>query len=161
MTMAIDDEGRLRLRGPHRRRRIRPFELLELGDWRVKLYGIAVDGEPRPELLDATRKLAGEVLAPLGAGAEGLGFAVAHDAADSCFALIAWWSGENELHQRIFSAPLGAPGDLRPHPTPAIGCVWELAVHDFERRAWLEHVLGHAEAPRVGAYLASRFEGEV
>lgn len=85
----------------------------------------------------------------------------AHDAADFCFALIAWWSGENELHQRVFAGPLDAPGNPRPNPTPAIGCVWELAVHDFERRAWLEHVLANPAAPRLDDYLASRFEGEV
>ena len=158
MDTTIDE---VRRAAPYRPRRIRPYETLRFGAWQVKLYGIAAEGEPRPALLDATRRVAQEVLAPLGDGTERLGFAVAHDAADYGFALIAWWAAENEIHQRMFSAPLTAPHELRPHVTPAIGCVWELAVHDFERRAWLEHVLTVPEAPRLREYLASRFEGEV
>jgi len=70
---------------------------------------------------------------------------------------IDWWYGENEIHQKLFSAPLDDLGALRPHGKPAIGCVWELGVVDFERRAWLEHVLANAAGPDVPAYLAARY----
>src|ERR687887_289022 len=110
---------------PHTPRRIRFMGLQEVGDWRVKLYGIA------------------------------------HDGRDGCYALIDWWANENEVHQRLLSAPLDDPAALRPHPTLAIGCVWELAVTDFERRAWLEHVLAREGGPNVDGYLAARFEGKV
>ena len=30
--------------------------------------------------------------------------------------------------------------------TPA-GCVWELGIVEFERRAWIEDVIGNADGP--------------
>jgi hypothetical protein len=89
----------------------------------------------------------------------GLGFAIAHEAADLCFALVDWFQGENEIHQRMFSAPLGEPGRLALHPSDAIGCVWELAVTEHERCAWLRHVLSKPEGPDVRAYIEDHYEG--
>jgi hypothetical protein len=92
-----------------------------------------------------------------GTASLGAAFAVAHDAADRCFALIHWWHG-NEVHQRMLSAPLADPAALTDHPGPAIGCVWELAVVDFERRAWLTHVLASPAGPAVDDYLDTHLE---
>jgi hypothetical protein len=61
----------------------------------------------------------------------------------------------------MLSAPLRQPADLTVHPGPAIGCVWELAVTDFERRAWLDHVLANPHGPSLDAYLNVHLEGEL
>ena len=129
--------------------RTRPIRFLRL-EGRTKVYGIAAQAElPRAELVEAA----------VGAlDGEGPGFLIVHDAADHCFALIHWWANGNEVHQRILTAPLDDPTALRPLETPAIGCVWELAVTDFERRAWIEHVLARDD---LAAYLAASFEGRV
>ena len=50
------------------------------------------------------------------------------------------------------------PAELSEHRTQAIGCVWELAVTDHERRAWLRHVLQHGD---LEAYVADTFEDDV
>jgi hypothetical protein len=42
-----------------------------------------------------------------------------------------------------------------------VGCVWELAVVDFERRAWLEDVLVNPGDPDLDRYLTRRFSAEV
>jgi hypothetical protein len=148
--------------GGHRPRAIRPLATEALDGWRVKHYGIAVsDDGPRQELVDATRRCAEEVLRAVAPTAHGYAFTIAHDAGDFCFALVAWWSGENEIHQKVFSSDLETPGDLRAHPTPAIGCIWELAVHDFERRAWIEHMLDGPGGPHAEAYVDMTFEGVV
>jgi hypothetical protein len=152
------------LRARHRPRPIRFRGLHELAGWRLKLYGIATHGAvPRPALLDAALETAGAALPqpPDADGRYGVGFVVAHDAADFGFVLVDWWYHENEIHQRLFSARLDDPTALQPHPTDAIGCVWELAVVDFERRAWLRHVLANPTGPDVDAYLDARFEADV
>ncbi|QBS40782.1 hypothetical protein [Nocardia sp. CS682] len=72
-----------------------------------------------------------------------------------------WWSEHNEVHQKLFSAPGLETGELGVHPSPAIGCVWELGIIDFERRAWIEHVLAPADGPDLERYLARTLNGVV
>jgi len=157
------------LRGRHRPRTVSYLGVRELSGWRVKLYGIAWRGEePRPRLVRAAAQTASQALptparqlGDNGPDRYGLGFCIVHDASDRCFVLLDWWAAENEIHQRMFSAPLDAPDALAAHPTEAIGCVWELAVTDFERRAWLRHVLANPGGPDVDAYLHATFTGKL
>lgn len=168
MTMTSSDSTAqhpaIRLRGPHRPRAVRFLGYHDADGWRVKLYGISAYAErPREALLEALRRAADDHL-PRPAIADdryGVGFAIAHDAADLGFLLVDWWSGENEIHQRLLSAPLDRFGDLAQHPTPAVGCVWELSVVDFERRAWLRHVLARPQGPDLDAYMAEQFNEDV
>jgi hypothetical protein len=144
---------------PYRTRAIRFLGVEEVGDWRLKLYGVAARGEePRPELIEAARAALPGALPPDG---DGLGFAIVHEAREFCFVLVDWWENENEVHQRILGAPLDDPAALGPLETTGIGCVWELAVTDFERRAWLEHILAREGGPDVEAYLGASFDARV
>jgi hypothetical protein len=128
-----------------------------LGDWRLKLYGLAVpDHGVRPALLDATRALARQSLPPVDDAHYGAAFAIAHDARWP-IALIYWWQDENELHSRIYA---GAEIDaMAPAPETALGCVWELGIVEFERRAWIADVIGNPDGPDLDAYLGRRFDG--
>ena len=36
-----------------------------------------------------------------------------------------------------------------------MGCVWELGVVEFERRAWIETVIGNPDGPDIDAYMAA------
>jgi hypothetical protein len=154
----------IELSGRHRRRPIRFAELHRLGDWRVKLYGIALPGkQPAPELMDASLRTAQAVLprpahAP---GRYGVGFVVVHQAADYGFVLVDWWYGENEIHQKLFSALPSQWDRLAPHFNDAIGCVWELSVTDFERRAWIRDVLANPSGPDIELYLRREFNAEI
>jgi len=131
------------------------------GDWRLKLYGLAAPEKGvRQELLDATRRLAGESLPEVDEARHGAAFAIAHDATYP-IALVYWWQAENELHQRVF---VGAPddlGDMSPVTLTPTGCVWELGVVEFERRAWIEDVIGNPAGPDLDRYMDRRFEGLV
>lgn len=151
-------------RGGHRPRPIRFAGLHQLDDWRVKLYGIATPGrDPRPELMDAALRTAGKAL-PRPARAPdryGVGFVVVHDAADFGFVLVDWWYGENEIHQKLFSADLSRPTELKPHFNEAIGCIWELSVTDFERRSWIRDVLANPAGPDVELYLTREFNADI
>lgn len=143
----------------------RPITFLELwrtDGWRLKVYGIA-DGRPAPrrELVEAAKRLALAVLpAASGDNLPAVGFVGAHDARGGCYVFVDWWADENELHHRAFLG--SSPDELRPIGLDdAIGCVWDLAVIDFERRAWLEAILKNPELPDLEAYLERRLEAVV
>ena len=122
----------------HQTRSIRFIGREDLGDWRMKVYGIGTHApDARPEFVAATLEAARDVL-PEGGGA---GFVIAHDARFGALGIVYWWTNENELHARMFTAPREDPGALEPVDGTGLACVWELEVIDFERRAWLEHVL--------------------
>jgi hypothetical protein len=130
-----------------------------IGDWRLKLYGLARPEQGvRPELVETTRALAADCLPPVDADHHGAAFAIAHDARWP-IALIYWWQGQNELHSRIYAG--AEPTALTPTGPTAFGCVWELGVVETERRAWIEEVIGNSDGPDLDAYMARRFEGMV
>jgi hypothetical protein len=164
MRVETDKGSPIQLRGPYRARPVRFVGLHQLGEWRLKVYGItAAGGRPRRELTDAALSVATNVL-PRPAQSNdryGVGFLVVHDAADLCFVLVDWWQGENEIYQRLFSAELDNPADLRLHSTDAVGCVWELSVIDFERRAWIEDVLANPSGPDIELYMSRRFNADI
>jgi hypothetical protein len=147
---------------PYRPRRVRHVGTEPAGDgWRLKLYGIAAVGtEPRPVFLQAARQRAREQLALVSDG-YGAAFVVAHDTPRLCYVTVAWWAEVNEIHQRLYSAPAEQLAQLDVPDSVAIGCVWELAVHDFERRAWLQHVLRQPQAPDLDAYFDDTFDQEI
>jgi hypothetical protein len=130
-----------------------------VGDWRLKLYGLArPEHGVRPELLDATRALAAESLPPVDERRHGAAFAIAHDARFP-IALIYWWQDDNELHSRIYAGE--TIEHLEPVPETALGCVWELGIIEFERRAWIADVIGNPDGPDLDAYLGRRFDGMI
>jgi hypothetical protein len=137
---------------PHEPRPIRFLRLEQVGDWQLKVYGIALPGrEPREELVEATLRLAPDVFAEADEDNYGVGFVTVHDSATSA----------NELHQRIYVSPLEDPGALTKVQNPAAGCVWEIEVVDFERRAWLEDVLANPAGPDLKRYLSRNFSLEL
>jgi hypothetical protein len=134
----------------HQTRSIRFIRREDLGDWRVKVYGIGTHApDARLEFVAATLDAAREVL-PEGGGA---GFVIAHDAKTAGLGLVYWWANDNEIHGRFFASPLDDPAALVPNDGTGLSCVWEMEVLDFERRAWLEDVLKHSD---LDGYLARR-----
>jgi hypothetical protein len=134
----------------HKTRSIRYIGREDLGDWRLKVYGIGTHApDARPEFVAATLDAAREAL-PAGGGA---GFVIAHDAKSAGLSLIYWWANENEVHGRFFASPLDDPTALVPSDGTGLACVWEMEIIDFERRAWLDHVLKNND---LDGYLAQR-----
>jgi hypothetical protein len=171
MTENAGMVARLSTRVPHHPRHLGFLELHETAGWRLKVYGIAPEASaPAPEVVDTVKALAPTVLPdpPVHSGSDdpfdtdryGVGFAIAHDSGDHVYALYDWWADGNELHQRVLSARRAWLGEMRPHPTEAIGSVSELAITEFERRAWLRHMLTNPDGPDITAYLDDRLEAE-
>jgi hypothetical protein len=109
----------------HQTRSIRFIGREDLGDWRLKVYGIGTHApDARPEFVAATLEAARTVL-PKGGG---VGFVIAHDARTAGLGLVYWWANENEIHGRFFASPLDDPAALVPNDGAGVGCVWELEV---------------------------------
>lgn len=141
---------------PYRSRPVRLLGIERTGGWRIKVYGIAAAAErPRQQLVGAARKVAAATLpAPNADGTHGVGFVVVHDARPACFVLVNWWAHGYDLFQCYFRSPLDRPEQLVALTTPAVGCVWELAVTGHERDAWVRHVLTRPTDADLEAYLA-------
>ncbi len=89
----------------------------------------------------------------------GVGSLIVHRGRTTTFAVLDWWIDENVLRHHVWAAPADPPGPFESlAPADVAICVWELAVLEHERAAWLRHVFtpdGHAD---LEAYLADRFE---
>jgi hypothetical protein len=134
----------------YRPRTVKFIRREQLDGWRLKVYGIGTHAaDARPAFVDATLEAARGALPDGG----GTGFVIAHDAAGAGLGLVYWWANENEIHGRFFHSPLDDPSRVTPIAGTGLACVWEMEVLDFERRAWLEHVLKNDD---LDAYLEQR-----
>jgi hypothetical protein len=152
------------LEAPYKPRHVRFISREEVDGWQLKVYGIALNGkQPDPGFVEATRDLAASVLPqpPATNDRYGVAFATAHDAASAYIALVYWWQSENELHQRIYVSPKDDPISFAQVENQPTGCVWELAIVDFERRAWIEDVLANPPGPDLERYLERRLDEDV
>ena len=133
-----------------------------IGDWRLKLYGLAApDKGVRPELIETTRRLAAESLPPADDTHHGAAFAIAHDARFP-IALVYWWADENELHHHVYTSASDELSNLDyTTPTGLSVCVWDLRVQSFERDAWVEEVLTNQNGPDVEGYMRRRLSADV
>ena len=143
-------------------RSFRFIELLTINSWRMKLYGIAHNRElPRPELVEAAKRIAGEQLRKETANNYKVGFVGAHDGNKASFVFVDFWGNENELFHRVFLSRSNDPNELTPAKDfDSSVCVWDLRLQSFEREAWIRHVLRKANAPDFDGYLAERLNEE-
>lgn len=162
-----DETGPLplvKLREPYRSRNARFLELWRPGEWLVKLYGIAYEGEvPPPAVVEAAKRAAADAL-PQPARNEnryGVGIVIVHQGQDACWLLVDWWGDESVLHHRLLRAPLPGAGQFEPAAPDLAACVWELPLLMFERDAWVATVLTDHEHPDVARYLEQRFDGAI
>jgi hypothetical protein len=88
---------------PYRARAFRFIELLEIADWRMKLYGIACRDElPRAELIEAAKRIAAKQLEKEVSPNYKVGFVGVHDGRGASFVFVDFWGNENELFHRVF-----------------------------------------------------------
>lgn len=158
MSIAIRPE-------PWAPRPVRFLELWEHEDWRLKVYGIAYRGDrPGQALVSAAKELA-EAHLPRPASTDrryGVGFLGVHEGRGANLVFVDWWADENELHHLPFVASHERPLALVPAgPEGPMACVWDLALVEHERRAWLHAALSGHGTPDLSRYLATRLDGVV
>ncbi|WP_241132298.1 hypothetical protein [Achromobacter insuavis] len=143
---------------PYLPRRIEPLGAWRLAGHAIKAYGIHhAPAHPAPLLTEAVaaaaRAAVGAALADPAQDARnhGLGFCMVHVGEEAVWLLVDWWITGGIVCQRMLSAPLDRPDTFTPVTTPALACVWELAVTGHERNAWIRHML--TARPDAAAYL--------
>ena len=151
----------------YKAREIRFLEFWESDSWRVKVYGITYPGRAMPdaEMMETAKVIALNRLSKLALDEHhGVAFAIIHMARGADFVLLDWWTWENVLQQAVFTGPPGKPGQLTDITSSGfLGCVWELHVVNFERLAWIQHVLKKSDSRsaevQLDEYLTQRFNG--
>ena len=127
------------------------------GAWRCKLYGLADPAKGvRAELLDATRERAG-AQPPGGRLRRLVRDRARRRVPDRARVLVA--GGRTSCISARSSARRSTA--LEPVEWTPAGCVYELAIIEFERRAWIDDVIGNPDGPDVERYLGRRFGGLV
>jgi len=128
------------------------------GGGQIKLSLISCDGVdaiPR-DLIDAAIAMIGGAEAP---AHEGAGFAILHRGEEANWLLLHWWIAGGIATHTLWRAEKQGPPAFHPAAPGLMACVWELAVIDFERRAWIE--TGMAGEP-IADYVARELPaGEV
>ena len=126
------------------------------GDWRLKTYAIHADpaAVPDPRVDTATkahvtslfdRSLSGEAT-------DRLGFVITHHGHAATWLLFCWWVRGDSIAEILSRAERASPDRFTVQDSGMIGCVWELAVVEHERRAWVDTML--TARPDPDAYLA-------
>lgn len=157
----------IELSAPYKARPIRFLELWDHEGWRVKVYGIAAAADrPSQELVDAIKQIADQVLPrpPIDDDRYGVAFLYAHQGRDGGgYASVNWWANENELFHHQYEASAEAVSDLRPiaETGGSSACVWDLAVIEHERKAWVDCVLANDAGPDLEGYLSRALEADV
>jgi hypothetical protein len=137
----------------------------------VKAYHVTLDAAPvEPSVVAAAMAFLPRLLPapePPPDGTPPASFVILHRSAQAAYLNAYSWVWDNVIECRTAAAGipfLGCPDD---DPTvfvelakPWIGCVWELGPFEYERSAWVRHMLEPA-APDLGAYLADRPSGLV
>jgi len=136
---------------PYEARSLRFIELMSIGDWRMKLYGIAWRRKwPRRELLESARRIVLGQLAKTKRNDYKVGFVGAHDGRNACLVFVDFWGNENELFHRVFLSRSNDPRALTPaQDSDSSVCVWDLRLQLFERDAWVKHVPDLARLRRL------------
>lgn len=130
----------------------------------LKVYELLAPGQRIDEPLRtaAWTVLPDLVAKPVDATTPALGWVVLHRGEDAAYVVTYSWVWKEVVEQHIAVAgcpELGAGGhDITDFGVLAkrwMGCVWELAPLEHERRSWIDHVLSPAEAD-VASYLRDR-----
>ena len=122
---------------------------------------------PDTEMMETAKVVALNRLSKLAPGEHhGVAFAIIHMARGADFVLLDWWTWEHVLQQAVFTCLPGKPGQLTDITSSGfLGCVWELRVVNFERLAWIQHVLkksdGRGAEVQLVDYLTQRFNGRL
>lgn len=142
----------------YKTRTIQFRELIEVGDWKVKIYTVSASGSFDHPIFYQN------VLAQLPNwfqmenGFESSNFKVAfliiHSGAEGIFSLINWWIGGNMRNTNIFiTNPLVPEVFKKISGNGLAACQWELEIIYHESNSWTKNILKKGVNPDFESYL--------
>lgn len=140
---------------------LRTLAPITVADRQLKRYHIDQSSRPLEEdVISAAYDVLPRLLPPA-EGDSASGWVVLHRGGDSGAYMLAYswvWDNVVELHsyaagQPVLGCPDTDPTNFVEVTNPWVGCVWELAVLEHERSAWVRHMLSPDTADLAG-YLA-------
>lgn len=138
-------------------RPIRFLEMWEIGEWRLKAYGISYAQDKLDQtLMDSARQVISKRLIESASRTNhyGVGFVGIHQGKTGNFVFVDWWADENELHHHVYVSLSEKPSELKyMTPTGLTACAWDLYLVCHERHAWVDFVLKKAPKPDLEGYL--------
>jgi len=150
---------------PYAKREINFVEVLEAGEWRLKVYGIAHSSSlPAAGLLQAGKETVRQHLKnhPTKHHHYGVGFMCVHEGRGLTQLLLDRWVNDNELLHAVYITHDDKPNlFLAPPVDHNSVCTWEIYLQGFERQAWLDHVLTRSGGPDLESYLGARLHATV
>ena len=141
-------------------------ELIQVGDWKVKVYTISkTPAFNHSEYYQNVLKelpLWLEKENSFDASHENIAFLILHAGTEGVFALINWWVGTNMLNTHIHLTPHSKPDIFEKISGDGLApCIWELEVINHERLSWTKHVLKQYPESDYEAYLSDIVSGLV
>ncbi|MBS9721683.1 hypothetical protein JYU29_13420 [Tianweitania sp. BSSL-BM11] len=132
---------------------------MQVGPTAIKLNAICADAaaiddavfdKAKAQIIEAEPEMSG--MPHLGAG-----FAILHEGEEGRWLLLHWWQPGGICARKLWRADLHPDAMFEEAAPHLFACVWELALIDFERRAWMETAMSHKS---ISDYIATRFSGD-
>jgi hypothetical protein len=134
------------------------------GGWALKVYSIstaAPDTKPAldPGFVAAAHAYVEASLARMNVTPHyAAGFVILHHGSAAKSLLTQWWTNECVCLQHVAQSAFTGPPRFAPAPQELMACVYELAVIDFERRAWVSTAMsGRPVEDYLRTWLADGF----
>jgi hypothetical protein len=150
----------------YKTRKIRFKALVEIKDWKVKIYTISKIGDfdhplfyknvlnQLPEWLESKNSF--------DSSNDKIAFLILHSGTEGIFSLINWWVGKNMLNTNIFMTNPKQPNEFSKISGDGLApCVWELEIINHERISWTNNILKQIVNPNYDNYLNDVINKEI
>lgn len=128
------------------RRKIAFKEIIEINDWKIKIYTISKDGEFNHDSFYQNVKIQIPEWLKIDNGFNSsndkIAFLILHSGTEGIFSLINWWVGKNMLNTNIFMTDPKTPNEFKKISGNGLApCIWELEIINHERISWTDNTL--------------------
>lgn len=134
---------------PYRKRHFTQLGTHQTGDSVFKLYRIGLNAERAPQI-DASALAYVDAFAQKHLNGEQVGFVMSHPGEEADWLLIHWWIPGGILSHHVAYRDVSG-GEFVPASDLLLACVWEQIILEYERKAWVQHVL--TPNPSIAAYV--------